>query len=41
VAAAVEVSEEVPASVVRRHPKGNFFLDEDAGSDLGGGLADD
>ena len=42
VAAAVEgdVSEEVPASVLRRHPKGIFLLDEDAGSDLGGGMAD-
>jgi glucosamine-6-phosphate deaminase len=42
VAAAVdgEVSEEVPASVLRRHPQGIFLLDADAGSDLGGGLAD-
>ena len=42
VAAAVdgEISEEVPASVLRRHPQGIFLLDEDAGSDLGGGLAD-
>jgi hypothetical protein len=40
VAAAVEVSEEVPASVVRRDPKRIFLIDKGAGSDLGGGLAD-
>ncbi len=42
VAAAVEgeVSEEVPASVLRRHPNTGLLLDEDAGSELGGGLAD-
>ena len=42
VAAAVEgeVAESVPASVLRRHPKGTFLLDEDAGSDLGSGVAD-
>ena len=35
-----EVSEEVPASVLRRHPNAGLLLDEDAGSNLGGGLAD-
>jgi glucosamine-6-phosphate deaminase len=41
VAAAVEgeVAESVPASVLRRHPKGTFLLDEDAGSDLASGVA--
>ena len=38
VAAAVggEVSEEVPASALRRHPNVSFFLDRDAASALGG-----
>ena len=42
VAAAVEgeVSEEVPASMLRQHSKGIFLVDEDADSDLRGGLAD-
>ena len=42
VAAAVEgeVAESVPASVLRRHPKGTFLFDEDAGSDLGSGVVD-
>jgi hypothetical protein len=26
--------------VLRRHPKGTFLLDEDAGSDLGSGVVD-
>ncbi len=41
VAAAVEgdVSESVPASVLKRHPGARLFLDEDAASDLGSGVA--
>ena len=41
VAAAVEgdVSESVPASMLRSHPNAGLFLDEDAASDLGRGVA--
>jgi glucosamine-6-phosphate deaminase len=41
VAAAVEgeVSESVPASMLRSHPNAVLFLDEDAASDLGRGVA--
>ena len=41
VAAAVEgdVSESVPASMLRSHPSAVLFLDEDAASDLGQGVA--
>jgi glucosamine-6-phosphate deaminase len=41
VAAAVEgdVSESVPASMLKRHPRARLFLDEDAASDLGSGVA--
>ena len=41
VAAAVEddVSESMPASMLRRHPNTALFLDEDAASDLGQGVA--
>lgn len=43
VAAAVggEVSEEVPASALRRHPNVSFFLDRDAASTLGGSVAEE
>jgi glucosamine-6-phosphate deaminase len=42
VAAAVEddVSESMPASMLRSHPNASLFLDEDAASALGGGLAE-
>jgi glucosamine-6-phosphate deaminase len=42
VAAAVEgdVSESVPASMLKNHPNASLFLDEDAASALGGGLAE-
>jgi glucosamine-6-phosphate deaminase len=41
VAAAVEgdVSESVPASMLKNHPNARLFLDEDAASDLGHGVA--
>src|ERR671921_797760 len=41
VAAAVEgdVSESMPASMLRNHPDASLFLDEDAASDLGQGVA--
>jgi glucosamine-6-phosphate deaminase len=41
VAAAVEgeVSESMPASMLRDHPNAGLFLDEDAASDLGQGVA--
>jgi len=41
VAAAVEgdASESVPASMLRSHPNASLFLDEDAASDLGRGVA--
>ena len=41
VAAAMEgdVSESVPASMLRSHPNASLFLDEDAASDLGSGVA--
>ena len=41
VAAAVEgaVSESMPASMLRNHPNASLFLDEDAASDLGQGVA--
>lgn len=41
VAAAVEgeVAESVPASMLKRHPKTSLFLDQDAGSGLGHGVA--
>jgi glucosamine-6-phosphate deaminase len=41
VAAAMEgdVSESVPASMLRSHPNASLFLDEDAASDLGRGVA--
>lgn len=41
VAAAMEgdVSESVPASMLRSHPNASLFLDEDAASDLGHGVA--
>jgi glucosamine-6-phosphate deaminase len=41
VAAAVEgdVSESMPASMLRNHPNASLFLDEDAASDLGQGIA--
>jgi glucosamine-6-phosphate deaminase len=41
VAAAVEgdASESVPASVLKTHPNASLFLDEDAASDLGRGVA--
>lgn len=41
VAAAVEgeVTESVPASMLKKHPKTTLFLDEDAASDLGQGVA--
>jgi len=41
VAAAVEddASESVPASMLRSHPNATLFLDEDAASDLGSGVA--
>jgi len=41
VAAAVEgdVSESVPASMLKSHPNAELFLDEDAASDLGRGVA--
>jgi glucosamine-6-phosphate deaminase len=41
VAAALEgdVSESMPASMLRRHPRATLFLDEDAASDLGQGVA--
>ena len=41
VAAAVEgeVSESMPASMLRSHPNASLFLDEDAASDLGQGVA--
>lgn len=41
VAAAVEgeVTEEVPASMLKIHPNATLFLDEDAASDLGQGVA--
>jgi glucosamine-6-phosphate deaminase len=41
VAAAVEgdVSESMPASMLRSHPNAGLFLDEDAASDLGQGVA--
>jgi len=41
VAAAVEgdISESVPASMLRSHPNASLFLDEDAASDLGRGIA--
>ena len=42
VAAAMEgdVSESVPASMLRSHPNASLFLDEDAASDLGGGVTE-
>jgi glucosamine-6-phosphate deaminase len=42
VASAVEgdVSESVPASMLKSHPNAGLFLDEDAASALGGGLAE-
>ncbi|MBA2534858.1 MAG: glucosamine-6-phosphate deaminase [Rubrobacter sp.] len=41
VAAVVEgdVSENMPASMLKRHPRAGLFLDEDAASDLGSGVA--
>ena len=41
VAAAIEgdVSESVPASMLRSHPNASLFLDEDAASELGRGVA--
>src|SRR5215213_5239992 len=41
VAAAIEgeVSESVPASMLKKHPNTTLFLDEDAASDLGRGVA--
>lgn len=41
VAAALEgdVSESVPASMLKKHPNTTLFLDEDAASDLGRGIA--
>lgn len=42
IAAAVEgeVSESVPASMLKRHPNARLFLDEDAASALGGGVTE-
>ena len=34
-----DVSESVPASMLRSHPNASLFLDEDAASDLGRGVA--
>jgi 6-phosphogluconolactonase/glucosamine-6-phosphate isomerase/deaminase len=35
-----DVSESMPASMLRSHPNASLFLDEDAASALGGGLAE-
>jgi len=35
-----EVSESVPASMLKRHPNARLFLDEDAASALGGGVTE-
>jgi len=34
-----EISESVPASMLKGHPNAELFLDEDAASDLGSGVA--